>query len=835
MERYTVTGMTCAACSSRVEKAVAHVEGVDSVAVNLLTNSMSVEGSASEEKIIAAVKDAGYGASSLSESAQASGEKTASSQSEMFIDRETPLLKRRLIYSALFSVVLLYLSMGHMMLGWPLPAFLADNHVAMGLTQLLLAVIIMVINQKFFTNGFKALFKASPNMDSLVALGSSAAFGYSTYVLFAMTAAQKAGDMKAVVGYMHDFYFETAAVILTLITVGKMLEARSKGKTTSALKSLMNLAPQTATVLRDGKETSVSVDSVVVGDEFVVRPGESIPVDGVILSGQSALDESTLTGESIPVDKQPGDEVSAATINQSGFLTCRATRVGKDTALAQIIQMVSDAAASKAPIAKIADRVSAVFVPVVIGISLITMAAWLIAGADVGQAIARGIAVLVISCPCALGLATPVAIMVGNGKAAKNGILFKSASAIEEAGKVTIIALDKTGTITSGKPVVTDIVAMDGYLEHDVMNLATSLEAKSEHPLAHAIMEHAKALNIEIQETTDFEALPGNGLNARLNGHAIYGGNYDLISSKVTIPAHALEQAENLSHEGKTPVFFARDDQFVGIVALSDTLREDSVSALKELRNMGLETVMITGDNEKTAQAIARSVGITRVIAGVRPEGKDAAIRELQKQGKVAMVGDGINDAPALTRAEIGIAIGAGTDVAISAADIVLMKDSLHDVAASVRLSRATLRNIRENLFWAFIYNIIGIPLATGILTPILGWQLSPVFGAAAMSLSSFSVISNALRLNLFKVYPNRVKSVPKEKVTMKRTLTIEGMMCEHCEGRVKKALESLSGVDSATADHASGKAVVTLSQPVSDEALKGAVEAQDYKVLGIE
>ena len=835
MNRYTVTGMTCAACSARVEKAVAHVEGVDSVAVNLLTNSMNVEGSASTDSVIAAVRAAGYDASSQQDTTLAGATHKAGSDEEMFIDHETPQLKRRLIASTGFSLVLLYLSMGHMMLGWPLPPFLADNHVAMGLTQLLLAVIIMVINQKFFVNGFKALFKASPNMDSLVALGSSAAFGYSTYALFAMTAAQKAGDMKAVVGFMHEFYFETAAVILTLITVGKMLEARSKGKTTSALKSLMNLAPQTATVLRDGKETSVSVDSVVVGDEFVVRPGESIPVDGIILSGQSALDESTLTGESIPVDKQPGDEVSAATINQSGFLTCRATRVGKDTALAQIIQMVSDAAASKAPIAKIADRVSAVFVPVVIGISLITMAAWLIAGADVGQAIARGIAVLVISCPCALGLATPVAIMVGNGKAAKNGILFKSASAIEEAGKVTIIALDKTGTITSGKPVVTDIVAMDGYLEHDVMNLATSLEAKSEHPLAHAIMEHAKALNIEIQETTDFEALPGNGPNARLNGHAIYGGNYDLISSKVTIPAHALEQAENLSHEGKTPVFFARDDQFVGIVALSDTLREDSVSALKELRNMGLETVMITGDNEKTAQAIARSVGITRVIAGVRPEGKDAAIRELQKQGKVAMVGDGINDAPALTRAEIGIAIGAGTDVAISAADIVLMKDSLHDVAASVRLSRATLRNIRENLFWAFIYNIIGIPLATGILTPILGWQLSPVFGAAAMSLSSFSVISNALRLNLFKVYPNRVKSVPKEKVTMKRTLTIEGMMCEHCEGRVKKALESLSGVDSATADHASGKAVVTLSQPVSDEALKGAVEAQDYKVLGIE
>lgn len=835
MERYIVTGMTCAACSARVEKAVAHVDGVDSVAVNLLTNSMNVEGSADTQAVIDAVRDAGYGASARENAVYSAGARNASNThtDDALTDRETPLLRQRLIASSGFLAVLLYFSMGHMMLGWPLPPYFADNHVAMGLFQLLLTVAIMIINQKFFTNGFKALLKRSPNMDSLVALGSAAAFGYSTYALFAMTTAQKAGDMKAVVGFMHEFYFETATVILTLITVGKMLEARSKGKTTTALRSLMNLTPQTATVLRDGRENTVPVESVIVGDEFVVRPGESVPVDGVILSGASALDESALTGESIPVDKQAGDEVSAATINQSGFLTCRALRVGKDTALAHIIQMVSDAAASKAPIAKIADQVSAIFVPIVIGIALTTTTGWLIAGAGVGDAIARGIAVLVISCPCALGLATPVAIMVGNGKAAKNGILFKSASAIEETGKVNIVALDKTGTITSGKPVVTDIIAVAGIDEAQLLEVAYALEAKSEHPLAHAIMTHAREKGANPRATTNFEALPGNGLIAQMENRTIVGGNYALVSEKAAIPARSYEQARDFSREGKTPVFFAQDGLLLGIIALADALRPDSVEAIAELKAADLEVVMITGDNQKTAQAIARRVGIKQVIAEVRPDGKDAAIQELQARGKVAMVGDGINDAPALTRADIGIAIGAGTDVAISAADVVLMKNSLHDVAAAVRLSRATLRNIRENLFWAFIYNVIGIPLATGVLTPMIGWQLSPIFGAAAMSLSSFSVISNALRLNLFKVYSNRVE-INKKEQTMQKTLGVNGMMCEHCEGRVKKALEALEGVENAKADHVTGQAVVTLSKDVDNDILKAAVEAQDYTVLGI-
>lgn len=858
MDRYTVTGMTCAACQARVEKAVAHVEGVDSVAVNLLTNSMNVEGSASKEAVIAAIVDAGYGASAQSDRAApaAGASAVTAAQEDALIDRETPVLKRRLIWSIGFLAVLLYFSMGHMMLDWPLPGFFTDNHIAMGLFQMLLTIIIMVINQRFFINGFKTLFKLSPNMDSLVALGSAAAFGYSTYALFAMTAAAKAGNTTAVTGLMHEFYFETAATILTLITVGKMLEARSKGKTTNALKSLMKLAPQTATVIRDGRETTVSIESVVVGDEFVVRPGESVPVDGVIISGTSALDESTLTGESIPVDKQPGDELSAATINQSGFLTARALRVGKDTALAQIIQMVSDAAASKAPIAKIADRVSAVFVPVVIGIALITMAGWLIAGAQLGNAIARGIAVLVISCPCALGLATPVAIMVGNGKAARNGILFKNASAIEETGKVNIVALDKTGTITSGKPVVTDVVPFGSAAHDELLAVAYALESKSEHPLAHAILEYGAAHNTPKHETTDFEALAGNGLTAQLDGVEVFGGNLDLVSRKTTVEQDVLTKAQELSLQGKTPIYFGRAGQLLGIIALADTVRDDSVAAIKELRDMGLEVVMITGDNEKTAHAIAQSVGITSVVAGVKPDGKDAAIQELQQRGKVAMVGDGINDAPALTRAEVGIAIGAGTDVAISAADVVLMKNSLYDVAAAIRLSKGTLRNIHENLFWAFIYNIIGIPLATGVLYPLLGWQLNPIFGAAAMSLSSFSVVSNALRLNLLKVYPN-LKPAPQnspaptqqtdeatddtpptnpsqKENTMQKTLTITGMMCGHCEARVKKALEALDGVESAEASHEAGTAVVTLSAPVADEDLKAAVEAQDYSVTSI-
>ncbi len=837
MEQYTVTGMSCAACSARVEKAVSHVSGVTSCSVSLLTNSMGVEGTADPQAVIAAVEAAGYGAS-LKGAAQESPD--IAQQEDALADHETPVLKRRLIASLGFLIVLMYFSMGHMMWGWRLPAFFDDNHVAMGLVQMLLTIAVMVINQKFFINGFKSLFHGSPNMDTLVALGSTASFGYSTYALFAMTGAQVRGDMTAVMSYMHEFYFESAAMILALITVGKMLEARSKGKTTDALKSLMKLAPQTAVLVRGGQEVTVPIAQVRRGDIFVVRPGENIPVDGVILEGESAVNESALTGESIPVDKTVGDSVSAATSNQSGFLRCEATRVGEDTTLSQIIKMVSDAAATKAPIAKVADKVSGVFVPTVITLAVLTTAVWLLCGKPIGFALARGISVLVISCPCALGLATPVAIMVGNGLGAKNGILFKTAVSLEETGKTEIVALDKTGTITRGEPRVTDIVPADGLSEHDLLTLAAALEKRSEHPLARAVMHRADEEKLSITEISDFRALPGNGLTATLCGEELLGGSLSFISTKAQIPSDLRMKAESLAEEGKTPLFFAKGGRLAGIIAVADVMKEDSPAAITALRNMGIRVVMLTGDNERTARAIGRQAGVDEVIAGVLPEGKENVIRTLQKKGKVAMVGDGINDAPALTRADIGIAIGAGTDVAIDAADVVLMKSQLSDVPAAIRLSRATLRNIHENLFWAFFYNVIGIPLAAGVWIPLFGWTLNPMFGAAAMSLSSFCVVSNALRLNLFKLHDagkdKKIKSKKhhQEENKMEKTMKIEGMMCGHCEAAVKKALEAVDGVASAEVSHTSGTAVVTLSKPVDNAVLKKAVEDKDYTVTDI-
>ena len=840
MRQYTVTGMSCAACSSRVEKAVSKVPGVTSCSVSLLTNSMGVEGTASDEEIIAAVREAGYDAAPKGvETSRGAAERA---EDEALKDLETPALKRRLIASLGFLAVLMYLSMGHMMWGWPLPSYLGDNHVAMGLAQLLLTVAVMVVNQKFFISGFKSLWHRAPNMDTLVALGSAAAFVYSTAALFAMTAAQARGDAAGVMAYMHEFWFEAAAMILALITVGKMLEARSKGRTTDALKGLMKLAPKTAVLLKDGVETSVPIEQVKKGDIFVVRPGENIPVDGVVLEGGGAVNESALTGESIPVDKAPGDRVSAATLNQSGFIKCEATRVGEDTTLSQIIQMVSDAAATKAPIAKIADRVSGVFVPVVIGISAVTTAAWLLAGESVGFALARGISVLVISCPCALGLATPVAIMVGNGMGAKNGILFKNAASLEEAGKVRIVALDKTGTITSGEPRVTDIIPAPGYGEDELLRLAAALEQKSEHPLARAVLRETGERKIAAAEVSDFRALPGNGLAATLDGSALLGGNYNFISRQATVSGEMKAQSERLAEEGKTPLFFSKDGALAGIIAVADTIKEESARAVGELKNMGIHVVMLTGDNERTARAIGGEAGVDEVIAGVLPDGKESVIRRLKEKGAVAMVGDGINDAPALTRADIGIAIGAGTDVAIDAADIVLMKSRLTDVPAAIRLSRATLRNIHENLFWAFIYNIIGIPLAAGIFISLLGWKLNPMFGAAAMSLSSFCVVTNALRLNFFKMYDagkdkkiNTDHKKSKERITMEKTIKIEGMMCGHCEATVKKALEALPQVEAAKVDHTAGTAVVTLKDDVEDEVLKKAVEDKDYKVVSVQ
>ena len=846
MEQYSVTGMSCAACSARVEKAVSKVPGVTACSVSLLTNSMGVEGTASPQEIIQAVERAGYGASQKSGGAKAP---TTAEAEEALVDHETPILKRRLIASLIFLVMLMYFSMDHMMWGWPLPSFYEGNHVAMGLTQMLLTIIVMVINQKFFISGFTSLFHRAPNMDTLVALGATAAFGYSTYALFAMTAAQVAGDFSGVMKYMMDFYFESAAMILTLITVGKMLEARAKGKTTDALKGLMKLAPKTATLLRNGQEVKVPIEQVQAGDIFVVRPGENIPVDGVVEEGSSAVNESALTGESIPVDKEAGDSVSAATLNQSGFLHCRATRVGEDTTLSQIIQMVSDAAATKAPIAKIADKVSGVFVPVVITIAAITTAVWLLLGHDVGFSLARGISVLVISCPCALGLATPVAIMVGNGMGAKNGILFKNAVSLENAGRTQIVALDKTGTITAGEPKVTDILPASDVKEKDLLCLAVSLEQKSEHPLARAILQCGEEKQITPGEATDFQALAGNGLVANSKGKMLYGGNYAFISRKLTVPKQMQEAAENLAQAGKTPLFFAQGKQLLGIIAVADVIKEDSPQAIQELRNMGIQVVMLTGDNERTAQAIAKQAGVDHVVAGVLPDGKEAVIRKLKEHGKVAMVGDGINDAPALTRADLGIAIGAGTDVAINAADVVLMKSRLSDVPAAIRLSRVTLRNIHQNLFWAFIYNTIGIPLAAGVFIP-LGLTLNPMFGAAAMSLSSFCVVTNALRLNLFKLHDasrdkkrdlvsislETAKIQPKkEQEIMEKTLTIEGMMCTHCEARVKKALEALENVTQAQVSHEKGTAVVTLSADVPNDTLKQAVEAQDYPVTRIQ
>ena len=837
MEQYTVTGMSCAACSARVEKAVSHVSGVTSCSVSLLTNSMGVEGTADPQAVIAAVQAAGYGAS-LKGTAQESPD--IAQQEDALADHETPVLKHRLIASLEFLIVLMYFSMGHMMWGWRLPAFFDGNHVAMGLVQMLLTIAVMVINQKFFINGFKSLFHGSPNMDTLVALGSTASFGYSTYALFAMTGAQVRGDMTAVMSYMHEFYFESAAMILALITVGKMLEARSKGKTTDALKSLMKLAPQTAVLVRGGQEVTVPIAQVRRGDIFVVRPGENIPVDGVILEGESAVNESALTGESIPVDKTVGDSVSAATSNQSGFLRCEATRVGEDTTLSQIIKMVSDAAATKAPIAKVADKVSGVFVPTVITLAVLTTAVWLLCGKPIGFALARGISVLVISCPCALGLATPVAIMVGNGLGAKNGILFKTAVSLEETGKTEIVALDKTGTITRGEPHVTDLVPADGLSDHDLLTLAAALEKRSEHPLARAVLHRADEEKLSIAEISDFRALPGNGLTATLGGEELLGGSLSFISTKALIPSDLRMKAESLAEEGKTPLFFAKGGRLAGIIAVADVMKEDSPAAIAALRNMGIRVVMLTGDNERTARAIGRQVGVDEVIAGVLPEGKENVIRTLQKKGKVAMVGDGINDAPALTRAEIGIAIGAGTDVAIDAADVVLMKSQLSDVPAAIRLSRATLRNIHENLFWAFFYNVIGIPLAAGVWIPLFGWTLNPMFGAAAMSLSSFCVVSNALRLNLFKLHDagkdKKIKSKKhhQEENKMEKTMKIEGMMCGHCEAAVKKALEAVDGVASAEVSHTSGTAVVTLSKPVDNAVLKKAVEDKDYTVTDI-
>ena len=860
MKQYTVTGMSCAACSARVEKAVSKVDGVTSCSVSLLTNSMGVEGSATDAQIVEAVEQAGYGASPKGTATESENDKANNSLEQLkaaqdaLVDRETPKLRNRLIASLIFLVVLMYFSMGHMMWGWPLPEFFNGNHVAMGLLQLLLTVAVMVINQKFFISGFKGLIHGAPNMDTLVALGSVASFGYSVYALFAMTAAQVNGDMDAVMSYMHEFYFESAAMILALITVGKMLEAHSKGKTTDALKSLMQLAPKTATVVRDGVEQEISVDAVKKGDIFVVRPGENIPVDGEIIDGTTAVNESALTGESIPVDKQPKDAVSAATVNQSGFIKCRATRVGEDTTLSQIIQMVSDAAATKAPIAKIADRVSGVFVPAVITIAIITIIAWLIAGETVGFALARGISVLVISCPCALGLATPVAIMVGNGKGAKSGILFKTAASLEATGRTQIVALDKTGTITSGEPKVTDIVPDETFFEETgnhagaLLAIAASVEAKSEHPLAKAIMERAKTDEIAVAEVTDFSAVVGNGLTAILAGKMIKAGNLAFVSKFVKVSDDMRAKAVEFSKEGKTPLFFAADDRLCGIIAVADTIKEDSPEAVRQLKNMGIRVVMLTGDNEQTANAIGKQAGVDEVIAGVLPDGKEAVIRKLKKQGRVAMVGDGINDAPALTRADMGIAIGAGSDVAIDAADVVLMKSRLIDVPAAVRLSRATLTNIHENLFWAFFYNVIGIPLAAGLWYPLLGWKLNPMFGAAAMSLSSFCVVTNALRLNLCRVYdpkhdrkatPDRKNKTNKpsesEEKSMTKTMNIEGMMCGHCEARVKKALEALDAVSEAVVSHESGTAVVTLSSDISDEKLKETVEAEDYKVTSIQ
>lgn len=839
MEQYSVTGMSCAACSARVEKAVSKVDGVTSVSVSLLTNSMGVEGPAAASDVIAAVEAAGYGAS-LKGADTAGASCSAAMDADALKDRDTPVLRRRLIASLGFLIVLMYFSMGHMMWGWPLPAWFEGNHVAMGLVQLILTAIVMVINQKFFISGFKGLIHRAPNMDTLVALGSMASFLWSVYALFAMTDAQVKGDMAAVMTYMDEFYFESAAMILTLITVGKMLEAHSKGKTTDALKGLMKLAPKTAVILQNGKEMEVSIDQVKKGDIFVVRPGENIPVDGFVLEGSSAVNESALTGESIPVDKSVGDPVSAATLNQSGFIKCEASRVGEDTTLSQIIQMVSDAAATKAPIAKIADKVSGIFVPAVITIAVITFVVWMLVGQTFAFALARSISVLVISCPCALGLATPVAIMVGNGKGAKNGILFKTAVSLEEAGKVRIVALDKTGTITSGEPKVTDVLPAEDCGEAELISLAYSLEQKSEHPLARAIVQKAEELRLQAENVTEFQAVPGNGLSANWNGMAVYGGNSKFISGFTTIPFMMKKQAEKLAEEGKTPLFFSKDGRLAGIIAVADVIKEDSPQAVKELQNMGIQVVMLTGDNERTAKAIGKQAGVDDVIAGVLPNGKEAVIRSLKQKGKVAMVGDGINDAPALTRADIGIAIGAGTDVAIDAADVVLMKSRLLDVPAAIRLSRATLRNIHENLFWAFAYNVCGIPLAAGVFITLFGWKLNPMFGAAAMSLSSFCVVSNALRLNLFDIRnaakDKKVKAVKeKEKKTMTKTLKIEGMMCQHCEARVKKALEAIEGVEEAVANHETDTAVVTLSKDVTNDVLKNAVEAQDYPVLGIE
>ena len=858
MEQYNVTGMSCAACSARVEKAVKKVPGVTSCSVSLLTNSMGVEGTASPAAILSAVQEAGYGASP--KNASASKASDASADLDALADRETPKLKRRLIASLGFLLVLMYFSMGHMMWGWPLPRWFDGNHIAMGLVQLLLAGIVMVINQKFFINGFKGLLHGAPNMDTLVALGSMASFVWSTYALFAMTRAQVDGSDELVMHYMMEFYFESAAMILTLITVGKMLEARSKGKTTDALKSLMKLAPKTATLVRDGAEVTVAIADVQKGDVFVVRPGENIPVDGVVLEGTSAVNESALTGESIPVDKAVGDKVSAATTNQSGFLRCEATRVGEDTTLAQIIKMVSDAAATKAPIAKIADTVSGFFVPAVISIAVVTTIVWLLLGHELGYALARGISVLVISCPCALGLATPVAIMVGNGLGAKNGILFKTAASLEAAGRTQIVALDKTGTITEGAPRVTDLLPAEGITETELLTLAAALESRSEHPLAKAVLADAEAKAITPPEVTDFAALPGNGLAAKLDGMDIYAGNAAFIQTKLTLPAALAQQAEKLAAEGKTPLFFGGAGRLLGVIAVADTIKEDSPEAIRQLQSMGIRVVMLTGDNQRTADAIGRQAGVDEVIAGVLPDGKEAVIRQLQTSGKVAMVGDGINDAPALTRADTGIAIGAGTDVAIDAADVVLMNSKLSDVPAAIRLSRATLRNIHENLFWAFIYNIIGIPLAAGLFIPF-GLTLNPMFGAAAMSLSSFCVVSNALRLNLFDLHSTRhdhktaspaaapvqsaaennkksdaeAPEVKMEDNTMKKTLKVEGMMCGHCEARVKKALEALPEVDEAVVSHEAGTTIVTLNAEIADDVLKNAVEAQDYKVTGIQ
>ena len=858
MKQYIVTGMSCAACSTRVEKAVSKVPGVTSCSVSLLTNSIGVEGSATDQEIIKAVVDAGYGASAKDAGGEKNGgANSAAASEEALADHETPILKKRLLYSVGFLLVLMYFSMGHMMWNWPLPAFMDGNHVMMGLVQLYLTVIIMVINQKFFINGFKSLFHGAPNMDTLVALGSFASFGYSSYALFAMTYAEHQGDAEAVMGYMHEFYFESAAMILTLITVGKMLEARSKGKTTDALKSLMKLSPKTAVVEKEGKETEVPVEQVRIGDVFVVRPGENIPVDGVVLEGNSAVNEAALTGESIPVDKQAGDRVSAATINQSGFIRCEATRVGEDTTLSQIIRMVSDAAATKAPIAKVADKVSGIFVPAVISIAVLTVIVWLIAGESVGFALARGISVLVISCPCALGLATPVAIMVGNGMGAKNGILFKTAVSLEETGKVEIVALDKTGTITSGEPKVTDVLAADGTSEEELLKLAYSLESRSEHPLAKAIVAYGAEKQAEQIPVSEFKALPGNGLEGKVGDADVKGGSLKFAQSQTEISEKIKSQAEKLAEEGKTPLMFLKNGILAGMIAVADVIREDSPQAVKELQNMGIEVVMLTGDNERTAKAIGRQAGVDRVIAGVLPDGKEEVIRRLKEQGKVAMVGDGINDAPALTRADMGIAIGAGADVAIDAADVVLVKSRLSDVPAAIRLSRGTLRNIHENLFWAFFYNVIGIPLAAGIWIPIFGWKLNPMFGAAAMSLSSFCVVTNALRLNLLNIKDSRKDKkirrkaaapagavvaaaeinteTKKENKTMTKTMKIEGMMCGHCEAAVKKALEALDGVASAEVSHEKGTAVVTLEKDVDNAVLTKAVEDKDYKVVSVQ